>query len=152
MYYLGHPNSFGMESSNSQQHGKWSNKKANIYLFPLFKSWDFVKKKNPEKNFCFLFVNYYLKILSILTLNNLIVLFNQSTLPYLLVLPKDTILGVTLGILFGGFILGVIVTAVVTTLMYIRLKLRNRKKYICLQFFFYLSNILHTCILIIWPE
>nr|XP_034306682.1 uncharacterized protein LOC105328276 isoform X5 [Crassostrea gigas] len=40
----------------------------------------------------------------------------------------DTTIGVTLGTLFGGFILGVIVTAVVTTLMYRRFKLRTRKR------------------------
>lgn len=40
----------------------------------------------------------------------------------------DTNIGVTLGTLFGGFTLGVIVTAVVTTLMYRRLKFRTRKR------------------------
>lgn len=40
----------------------------------------------------------------------------------------DTNIGVTLGTLFGGFTLGVVVTAVVTTLMYRRLIFRTRKR------------------------
>lgn len=40
---------------------------------------------------------------------------------------KDTNIAVTLGTLFGGFILCVIVTAVVTALMYRRKKCPTRK-------------------------
>lgn len=133
MFYLGHPNSLGIESSNSQQHGNWLNIKANIYLFPLFKSWDFVKK--TEKKY-FLYDKLLFKNSKHCYIEQFSSFFNQSTLPCLLVLPKDTTIGVTLGTLFGGFILGVIVTAVVTTLMYRRLTLRTRKRYICGQFLF----------------
>lgn len=44
----------------------------------------------------------------------------------------DGNIGVTLGTLFGGFILGVFVTAVVTILMYKRLKFRITKRSVCL--------------------
>lgn len=105
--------------------------------------------KRAEKNNVSSLINCYLKILSIVTSNIFNSFFNQRTHTCLLVLPKDTNNGVTLGSLFGGFILGVIVTAVATTLMYRRLKLRTRKRYICGQKIsvFYLSNILHTCII-----
>lgn len=55
---------------------------------------------------------------------------HQNSLGSLISQQHGTNIGITLGTLFGGFILGVIVTAVVATLMYRRLKCRtlNRKE------------------------
>ncbi|XP_052680132.1 uncharacterized protein LOC128160862 [Crassostrea angulata] len=55
---------------------------------------------------------------------------HQNSLGSLISQQHGTNIGITLGTLFGGFILGVIVTAVATTLMYRRLKCRtpNRKE------------------------
>lgn len=78
--------------------------------------------------------NCHLKILSNVTSSIFNIYFlNQSTntCTCLLALPKDINIGVTLGLLFGGFILGVIVTAVVTNLRYRRLIFRTRKRYAC---------------------
>lgn len=59
LFYPDYPNSLGIGSSNSQQHGNRLNMIANMYLFPLFKSRVFVKKKDwkTENNryVCFLY-------------------------------------------------------------------------------------------------
>lgn len=124
LFFRDQPNSLG-SSNNQQQHGNRLKMKTIIYLFPLFILQNLLKKKR-------------LKIIdnSVSWNNNFgyskhfsIEHFRQRLIHvHITFITKDTNIRVTLGTLFGGFFLGVIVTAVVTILMYKRLKFQIRKR------------------------